>query len=236
MTLSSSLTRSLLSLLAAAGVLSSVACGGITTEQDERDLQGKGNLTAGPGTDGPVDGSTVHPTPGQPADPDAPSDRPVDPPSEPVTLAQAHTRAQLETIWAADDEGGGTGGGPTQPLDPNDLFLEIADVGVQCSSSYVALPCGGHWSASIGLPPSLQKVGVYDLSSPELTQYSFMSESSKEPNSPAPDDCGWGGGSFGGGTLEILAIDDKQVTFKLTSAHSFFESDPSGTYTALRCK
>ncbi|WP_437586700.1 hypothetical protein [Sorangium sp. So ce1000] len=154
-----------------------------------------------------------------------------------VSPAVALTRAQLDVLWdqyweSQGDVGTGSGSGGAA-LDPNDLFLRASDLGVSCGSPTTQLSCGGHWQVSIALPSAYQQVGVYDLEDPALSIYSFMSETG-ELNSPQPDDCPWGGGSFGPGTLEILAIDDAEVRFRLTMG-SFWEADPSGEYTALRC-
>ncbi|WP_437732459.1 hypothetical protein [Sorangium sp. So ce1335] len=153
--------------------------------------------------------------------------------------AVALTRAQMDVLWDEywanqDDIGtGSTGGGATE-LDPNDLFLRASDLGVSCGSPTTKLTCGGHWSLSIVLPSAYQQVGVYDLEDPALVQYSMMSETG-EPYSPRPDDCPWGGGSFGPGTLEILAIDEAEVRFRVTLDSSIWDADPSGEYTAPRC-
>ncbi len=152
----------------------------------------------------------------------------------PAMPAMAITRAQLDVLW--DDTGSGdvsssSGGG----LDPNDLFLKLSDLGVSCGEAYVQLSCGFHWSATIGVPPALQAVGVYDLESPELSQYSSMSETWDLHEDPyGPEDCVWGGGSMSG-TLEILAIDDSEVHFRLTTSDTHWETDPSGEYVAPRC-
>ncbi|MGK3968448.1 hypothetical protein WMF38_30240 [Sorangium sp. So ce118] len=153
--------------------------------------------------------------------------------------AVALTRAQLDVLWdeywenQGDVESGVSTGGGEAELDPNDLFLRASDLGVSCGSPTTKLTCGGHWQLSIGLPSAYQQVGVYDLQDPGLILYSMMSETG-EPNSSVPDDCPWGGGSIGRGTLEILAIDEVEVRFRVT-VDWFWESDPSGEYTAPRC-
>ena len=154
--------------------------------------------------------------------------------------AVAMTRAQLDVLWneyweehtSSSVSTTTTGGG--SDLDPNDLFIQIADVGASCNSPSVELDCGGHWNVSIGIPPALQYPGVYDLEDPALSLYSFMSETG-QPHSPAPDDCSWGGGSLGPGTLEIVSISESEIHFKLTLLPFIWESDPSGEYTAPRC-
>ncbi|WP_438022144.1 hypothetical protein [Sorangium sp. So ce233] len=83
------------------------------------------------------------------------------------------------------------------------------------------------------LPSAYQQVGVYDLEDPGLMYYSGMSMTGQS-HSPGADDCPWGGGSIGRGTLEILAIDEAEVRFRVT-LNGFWDADPSGEYTAPRC-
>jgi hypothetical protein len=153
--------------------------------------------------------------------------------------AVALTRAQMDVLWEqywesrGDITGSSGSGGPAPELDPNDLFLRASDLGVSCGSPTTDLSCGGHWQVHIVLPTAYQQVGVYDLNDSVIGLYSSMSETG-QPYSPQPDDCPWGGGSFGPGTLEILAIDSAEVRFRLTMG-SLWESDPSGEYTAPRC-
>lgn len=160
-------------------------------------------------------------------------------PAAPTLPAVALTRAQLDVLWdqywsTHDPSGssGSTGGGPA--LDPNDLFLRVSDQGVSCGSPTTDLPCGGHYALSIGVPSSLQQVGVYDLQSPELSQYSYMEESGTLQSND-PNDCGWGGGSLFDGTLEILSIDATEVHFRVTTTGGIWDTNPSGDYTAPRC-
>ena len=173
------------------------------------------------GVEDPTDGGIV--------DDDEPGDNVVRLP------AIAQTRAQLELLWAAEENGTtGTTGGDFPELDPDDLFLKISDLGAVCSEAHIALSCGQHWSLSIALPPVYQAVGVYDLNDPLIAQYSSMSETG-EPYSPAPEDCSWGGGSILGGSIEVLAIDENAVRFRVDVTPTF-ETNPSGVYTAVRCE
>lgn len=152
-----------------------------------------------------------------------------------VALTRAEMDVLWEEYWESQDPSGATtsvGGGN---LDPNDLFLRTSDVGVSCGSPTVTLPCGGHHEVRLVVPPALQQVGVYDLEDPLLVAYSSMSETG-ELNSNDPEDCSWGGGSTGPGTLEIIAIDATEVHFKVTLAGGLWESDPSGEFVAPRCQ
>ncbi|MDI1436069.1 hypothetical protein [Polyangium sorediatum] len=159
---------------------------------------------------------------------------------DPAQPAVALTRAQLEVLWdeywANQDPTGGTSvsSGAEPELNPDDLFLRISDLGTSCGSPTTDLTCGGHFQLSIALPPALQQVGVYDLESPELLAYSYMSETG-DMNSPNPEDCPWGGGSIGAGTLEILSIDDTEVRFRIELTGPLWAANPNGEYTAPRC-
>lgn len=155
--------------------------------------------------------------------------------------AVALTRAQLDVLWEEywanhDPTGGSSSSGGGENLNPNDLFLRLADLGASCDSPITEFSCGGHWQLSIAIPPALQQVGVYDLESPELSAYSYMTETGELHSPPtSPDDCSWGGGSVGPGTLEILAIDDTEVHFRVELVGGLWTTNPSGEYTAPRC-
>jgi len=152
-----------------------------------------------------------------------------------VALTRAQNDILWEEYWSTHDPSGSVSVGGGGNLNPNDLFLRLSDLGASCQSPTTELSCGGHWQLTLVLPPSLQQVGVYDLEDPELVAYSSMTETG-ELNSPAPDDCPWGGGSTGPGTLEIISIDDTEVHFNVQFAGGgFWETDPSGEYTAPRC-
>jgi hypothetical protein len=192
-----------------------VACGSVVTD-------------GGGGT-----GDTT--TSGDPADGGSGDANPAE--SHPaVALTRAQNDVLWDAYWASQGTSGSTSGtsGGGEDLDPNDLFLHLSDMGVSCGSPTVDLPCGTHYEASLVLPPALQQVGVYDLENPQLVAYSIMTESG-ELNSPDPQDCPWGGGSIGPGTLEIISIDATEVKFKLTFTGGIWDADPSGEYTAPRC-
>ncbi|WP_437284248.1 hypothetical protein [Sorangium sp. So ce406] len=159
-------------------------------------------------------------------------------PGDPLP-AIALTRAQQDVLWdeywASQDDVGtsSSAGGGEAALDPDDLFLRVSDLGESCGSPMAHLTCGGHWELRIVLPSAYQHVGVYDLEDPGLMYYSGMSMTG-EPHAPGSDECGGGGGSLGPGTLEILAIDEAEVRFRIT-VNGFWDVDASGEYTAPRC-
>lgn len=152
-----------------------------------------------------------------------------------VAMTRAQSDVLWEEYWSTHDPSGGSSSTGGDTLNPNDLFLRLSDRGASCDSPTAGFACGVHWEMTLVLPPALQAVGVYDLEDPALVAYSYMSETGA-PNSPAPDDCPWAGGSPGPGTLEILAIDETEVHFKVQFASGgLWETDPSGDYTAPRC-
>jgi hypothetical protein len=232
----------------AAGILSTAAlaaCSGAVSEGDGGastsgagggDTTG-GNATGGESTGDPTGGNPTggNPTGGNPTGGNPTGGNPTG--GNTSAAALANTRAEMDVLWEQywedhpSDTGSTGSGGNDDDLDPNDLFLRISDVGVTCSSPTVELPCGSHWKATLVLPPALQQVGVYDLGSPEVMQYSSMSETG--PVDGGPEDCWWGGGTFAGGTLEITAIDATHVDFVLNALAP--NSNPSGTYSAQRC-
>ena len=150
--------------------------------------------------------------------------------------AVALTRAQIDALRDAEPETNtvtATTGGNLPALEPADLFLKISDLGAACDEAYTQLSCGGHWSLSIALPPEYQAVGVYELGDSKISQYSMMSETTESYSTP--EDCGWGGGTIGEGTIEVLAIDEGEVRFRIDMQSTFLEVNPNGEYTAIRC-
>lgn len=146
------------------------------------------------------------------------------------------TRAQLDVLWEEywknQPSVTTVSVGGSADLDPNDLFIRISDLGASCSSPMTKLSCGGHWELSLAIPPELQAVGTYDLEDPRIMAYSGMSETGVPYSSP--DDCSWGGGSIGSGTLEIVSITANEIEIVVTM-DSFWDADPSGVYRAPRC-
>ena len=163
-----------------------------------------------------------------------------DSPDDQVRPAVAYTRAQNDILWdeywasQGSSSGSTSGSSGGANLDPNDLFLRVSDLGVACTSPTTELSCGGHYQLTVVLPPALQKVGVYDLEDQQLIAYSYMSETG-DLNSADPNDCPWGGGSLGQGTVEIISIDDNEVRFKVDMGGSIWSTDPSGDFVAPRC-
>lgn len=162
-------------------------------------------------------------------------------PGGPITgTAVAMTRAQSDLLWDQywQNQNGGSsvavtsGGGG---LDPNDLFIEISSQNdASCGLPFIELACGGEWAVSLVLPAAAQQVGIYDLNGPLLMPYSHMSETGPA-NGPGPDDCAFGGGTIGEGTLEVISIDAASVHIKLQTTGGIWNGDPSGEYVVPRC-
>lgn len=160
-------------------------------------------------------------------------------PAEPTLPAVTLTRAQEEALripYGSTDDPSvpaiDTSSGA--PFDPDDLFLHISDVGASCGSPIADLPCGGHWSLTLMLGKPIRQAGVYDLESPELHNYSYISETGAASSSD-PSDCSVGALKPFRGTLEILSIDATAVHFRLTAKDGLKETNLSGEYSAPRC-
>jgi hypothetical protein len=203
--------------LAAFGICSAMfACTGQVIDQSDNAFGTNQGLNPGQGQGGSAAGGSA---------------------SKPTQLAVAMTRAQGEALWQQDisENSSGytvttTGGG----LDPNDLFIRISDQGASCQSAHVELDCGGHFYLSVALPPAYQAVGVYDLEDPAIASYSMMSETGAPYDSP--DDCSWGGGTVGSGTIEVTGITDTALDVVIQIKDSFWDNNPSGKYTVPRCQ
>ncbi len=147
------------------------------------------------------------------------------------------------TWWDQTDGDVGSSGNTTSGsggngVDPNMLYIEIANYGQQCGVAPIS-DCsqGTTWQVSIGIPPALQVPGVLQLSNESLisTQNGTGSNGS---NPGGSEDCWGGGGSFIDGTLEIVSIDATQVVVRLsgTSVDILPESvSADGDYTVPRC-
>lgn len=155
------------------------------------------------------------------------------PKDQPGADGIAISRAQLDAYWDGQDLGAGssTSSGGGSDLNPDDLFLIIGQPVPTCAEPQPLLACGGQWDVSIPLAPAMQAPGVVDLSDPALN--AFASETG--PMRDDPEDCWWGGGSFVGGTLEVLAIDEAQVVIALEGTGDLNDFDANGEHMLVRC-
>jgi hypothetical protein len=193
----------------------------------EEPREGETGGAAG-GSTAPAPTSTA-PTPAPAPVPSTTSTSPTPTPA-PSTPSNA-IAMRGDQLPPVDAEGGGTGGGgvPDDSTIANKLFLFLGDHAPACSSPFASMGCGSHWQISIPLAPAYQTPGKYALEW-EGIGASFSVTGPDEPNSA----CWGGGGSFFGGTVEILSIDETEVRFRLSGTpDTDFHAD--GDYTAPRC-
>jgi len=135
---------------------------------------------------------------------------------------------------APDDDTGGTtsgsSGGGEPGIDPNTLYIYLSSQGMVCADPHSTLECGNQWRVTIGIPPELQQVGILPLSTPGLLAYATSTSADHGDGT-----CGWGGGSFMDGTLEITAIDDTHVAGVLADTWGW-DFDADGAFDAARCQ
>ncbi|WP_437805915.1 hypothetical protein [Sorangium sp. So ce1078] len=145
-------------------------------------------------------------------------------PAEPHAIALLRSQ-RPDTSGSSGSESTASGG---SDLDPNDLFIFIANHEISCADQSFPFICGT-WEVSIFIPPALQVPGVIPLDTPELGAYF---------SAAGPDrgggDCYSGGGSFFEGTIELVSIDAEKVVFRFEGTDTY-EFDANGEHTALRC-
>lgn len=148
--------------------------------------------------------------------------------------AVAMTRAQWRVL-ADEVLGNHTGGGGEAPYgDPDDLFVEISDLGVSCHALRSELPCGVHWQLTLVIPPAIQEVGNYDLKDP-LVEDSILE--SGPQRSAVSTDCSYTSWDLGSGTLEIVSMTAQEIDLVLSAdLPPIIASDPSGVYVVPRCQ
>lgn len=142
----------------------------------------------------------------------------------------AYLKSQIPPQPNPTGTSGSSGGG--EP-DPATLYVRLSDQKGTCVDPQASLPCGEHWDVTIAIPPEFQSPGVFNLLGQDVTG----SASETGPVNGNPNDCAFGGGSFGA-TFEILAIDDQSVTGRLCHVDAFFSfSEPQleGSFVAPRC-
>lgn len=142
--------------------------------------------------------------------------------------AIAMTRAQRQALL--DGGAAVTTTGSAQD-DDDDLWVVISDTAMVCTEFPPFPECGGHWKVDFMLPRALQQPGTYDL---EWFGYSYSTEA-EDPN--FPDICGGGGGSgsIDQRIVEVLAIDESEIRFRLHSDPAFIDDEVNGIYTVPLC-
>jgi hypothetical protein len=140
-----------------------------------------------------------------------------------LQLDNCYSQMGGSAVSASSSSGGGDG---------STLFLVITSPAAVCSCPLQNPSCGS-WEVSIGLTPDLQKPGTIDLSSGVNSTFGELGPQ----EGPMPGNCPQGGGgSFIGGTLEVVSIDASQVVFTLSGTTPLdFGGNADGTYTAPRC-
>ncbi|WAS96121.1 hypothetical protein [Nannocystis punicea] len=145
--------------------------------------------------------------------------------------ALAYTDAQVPPD--PDPTGGSSGTSGGEPNDPNTLHVRLSNQTATCADPNDTIDCGNNWEVSIRIPPAYQTPGLYHLLGPDVTGTAMETGSADDPN-----DCPFGGGSFGA-TFELISIDDKEVVGRLCHVDfPFFDTKPNleGTFTAPRCQ
>ena len=155
---------------------------------------------------------------------------PVPPvPDDGPAIAMLYSELAARSGGSGQTGSSGVGGGSGP--DPNTLFIFVSDAAQSCADPYAQGDgCSiARYQVAIGLPPSLQAVGVYPLD-----QIATFSET--DPGG-SPDECSGGGGSYWDGTISITAIDAQKVSFTLSGTATLFltPGNADGAYEAERC-
>jgi hypothetical protein len=126
----------------------------------------------------------------------------------------------MATFEPPPPEGSSGSGGDPLPFDPDTLVLVFGSEPVAC-----AAPTGlgescppAEWKVHIPLSVQNQHPGTYllaDLVEEGVAGGPYMEEQGQNQDAA---DCWWGAGTFFGGTLEVISIDDAQVTFRLSGS------------------
>ncbi|WP_437958327.1 hypothetical protein WME76_00860 [Sorangium sp. So ce119] len=166
---------------------------------------GGGPESSGSGAGGGPDSSTGGGTPGELADP-----------------GFALFNEQITTVTPLEKQAWLDAG---ESLDPQTLILVLIEAGAPTCSDPV-FDHGGSQNeiqTLIGLPPSLQRVGRYDLSSTDVIAYRYTWLTDGMGNG------GGGGRPITEGAIEVVSIDDAVITVRLSG------SDSDGDHVAQRC-
>lgn len=153
------------------------------------------------------------------------------PPTQGIAIIAANIPSPGSTTTVTS----GTGGAPPSMTDIV-LILHDEDatnVGAVCADPYGNDWCTmgkSGWEVSVTLPQMYQVPGTYSLDDPNLNA------SYGEWQSQPMDECSGGGGSFWGGTLEVVSVDLGTITAKF---HGMLWSHPElaeTTITYARCE
>ncbi len=119
-------------------------------------------------------------------------------------------------------KGGSSTGDPKDTIPGDAVHVIVSASGVKtCEQPYAGEPCGGNWSVSFLLMPSMLEPGEYNLFEEANGGFTFADE-------PYDDgECGWGGGSLDG-VLVIESVDEDAIIGHIEGSDAFdFDADIS---------
>ncbi|HSC89776.1 MAG TPA: hypothetical protein VLC09_21005 [Polyangiaceae bacterium] len=128
------------------------------------------------------------------------------------------------------DDGGsdGTSDGSSSGPDPESLYLVLGNTSLTCAAPRSTYACGT-WSVTLIVPPELAAPGVVSLGDPRV-----ISSMSAQGEDRGGGDCSAGGGSFSDGTLEIVSMNEQEVTVRFFDTWTY-DFDINRVYTLPRC-
>lgn len=154
-----------------------------------------------------------------------------DPKALEFVTSMAYLKSQVPPDMTTSG-GSSSSGGPE--IDPATLYVKLSSQSFTCKDPSAIVECGPEWAVTIVIPPEFQTPGaIYDLAGQDVFA-TFIETGADEGGNM----CSFGGGS-GGGTFQILDIDDGQVTGRLCNVPTWFftetKPDLEGTFVADRC-
>ncbi|HRI07058.1 MAG TPA: hypothetical protein PKW35_04530 [Nannocystaceae bacterium] len=154
-----------------------------------------------------------------------------DPKALDFVTSMAYLKSQVPPDMTTSG-GSSSSGGPE--IDPATLYVKLSSQSFTCKDPNAVVDCGPEWEVTIVIPPEFQTPGaIYDLAGQDVFA-TFIETGADEGGNV----CSFGGGS-GGGTFQILDIDDNQVTGRLCNVPTWFFTetmpDLEGTFVADRC-
>lgn len=147
-------------------------------------------------------------------------------PSQGTNPAQG-TAIAIFDAQMGDDGPPGAGGASTAG---SALYLIVGSPAPTCGDPLTIPPtCSNSVELQIWIPSASQQKGTYSFGSPAsgVTALSYQFFAASGPGESG--DCGGGGGPLEQGSLDIVSIDDTEVTFTLSGTVA------DGTYTAPHC-
>lgn len=156
-----------------------------------------------------------------------------DPKELELVTAMGYLKSQIPPDMTTSGGSSGSSSGGMEP-DPKTLYLRLSSQIYSCKDPTANLECGPEWGVTIVIPPEFQTPGsIYNLAGQDV--FAVFSETGVDEGG---NNCSFGGGS-GGGTFQILEIDDTQVKGRLCNVPDWFwfdtKPDLDGTFTAERC-